>query len=77
MKRSMEALIEHFELYTAGGFSPPSKVADGYQPAVSKQDPRSLLCPSFCKELLTRGHMLADITTIIGSLDVVFGEIDR
>ena len=34
-------------------------------------------CTGLCERLLSRGHMLADVSAIIGSLDIVFGEIDR
>ena len=89
----MEALIEHFKLYTEGHRVPAGEVyaaveapkgefgvyliADGTNwPYKCK-----IRAPSFAHlsamDLLARGHMLADITAIIGSLDIVFGEIDR
>jgi NADH-quinone oxidoreductase subunit D len=93
MKRSMEALIEHFKLYTEGHRVPAGEtyaaveapkgefgvylVSDGTnQPYRCK-----IRAPSFAHlqamEFLSRGHMLADVAAIIGSLDIVFGEIDR
>ncbi len=93
MKRSMEALIHHFKLYTEGYHVPPGEtytaveapkgefgvylVSDGSnQPYKCK-----IRAPSFhflaALDFLCRGHMLADSVAVIGSLDIVFGEIDR
>ena len=93
MKRSMEALIHHFKLFTEGYHVPAGStytvteapkgefgvylVADG-----SNRPYRcKIRSPAFAHlqamELLSKGHMLADAVAIIGSLDVVFGEIDR
>jgi NADH-quinone oxidoreductase subunit D len=93
MKRSMEALIHHFKLYTEGYHVPPGEtytaveapkgefgvylVSDGSnQPYKCK-----IRAPSFhflaAMDFLCRGHMLADSVAVIGSLDIVFGEIDR
>ncbi|MFQ5984132.1 MAG: NADH-quinone oxidoreductase subunit D [Alphaproteobacteria bacterium] len=93
MKRSMEALIHHFKLYTEGYKVPPGEtytaveapkgefgvylVADG-----TNQPYRcKIRPPSFAflqaTEFVGRGHMLADIVAIIGAMDIVFGEIDR
>ncbi len=93
MKRSMEALIHHFKLYTEGYHVPAGEtytaveapkgefavylVSDGTnQPYKCK-----IRAPSFAflaaLDFLCRGHMLADSVAVIGSLDVVFGEIDR
>ena len=46
------------------------------QKVVQVQDPRSFAHPS-AMDFLTRGHLLADVSAIIGSLDIVFGEIGR
>jgi NADH-quinone oxidoreductase subunit D len=93
MKRSMEALIEHFKLYTEGHRVPAGEtyaaveapkgefgvylVADG----TNKPYKCKIRAPSYASlqamDFLTRGHMLADVAAIIGSLDIVFGEIDR
>jgi NADH-quinone oxidoreductase subunit D len=63
MKRSMEALIHHFKLYTN-------------QPYRCK-----IRAPGFAHlqamDFLCRGHMLADVSAILGSIDIVFGEVDR
>jgi len=93
MKRSMEAMIEHFKLYTEGHRVPAGEVyvaveapkgefgvylvSDGTnQPYKCK-----IRAPSFAHlqamDFLSRGHLLADVSAIIGSLDIVFGEIDR
>ena len=93
MKRSMEALIHHFKLYTEGFHVPAGEVyaaveapkgefgvylvADG----TNKPYRCKIRAPSFphlqAMDLLTRDHMLADVSAILGSLDIVFGEIDR
>jgi NADH-quinone oxidoreductase subunit D len=93
MKQSMEALIHHFKLYTEGYHVPPGEtytaveapkgefgvylVADG----TNKPYKCKIRAPSFAflaaMDFLCRGHMLADAVAIIGSLDIVFGEIDR
>jgi NADH-quinone oxidoreductase subunit D len=93
MKRSMEALIHHFKLYTEGYRVPEGEVyaaveapkgefgvyliADG-----SNQPYRcKLRAPSFphlqAMDFLCRGHMLADVSAVLGSIDIVFGEVDR
>jgi len=93
MKRSMEALIHHFKLYTEGYHVPPGEtytvveapkgefgvylVADG----TNKPYRCKIRAPGYAHlqamEALSKGHMLADAVAIIGSLDIVFGEIDR
>jgi NADH-quinone oxidoreductase subunit D len=93
MKRSMEAMIEHFKLYTEGFRVPNGEVYAAVEAPkgefgvylVSDGTNRPYKCkiraPSFphlaAMEFLSRGHMLADVSAIIGSLDIVFGEIDR
>lgn len=93
MKQSMEALIHHFKHYTEGLKVPEGEVyaavecpkgefgvylvSDG-----SNQPYRcKIRAPGFphlaAMDYLNKGHMLADVSAIIGSLDVVFGEIDR
>ena len=93
MKRSMEALIHHFKLYTEGFHVPAGEV---YVPVeapkgefgvylVSDGTNKPYRCkiraPGFphlaAMDWMNRGHMLADVSAIIGSLDIVFGEIDR
>jgi len=93
MKRSMEALIHHFKLYTEGYHVPAGEtyaaveapkgefgvylVADG----TNKPYRCKIRAPGFAflqaMDFMARGHMLADVVAIIGSMDVVFGEIDR
>ena len=93
MKTSMEALIHHFKLYTEGFHVPAGEVyaaveapkgefgvylvADG----TNKPYRAKLRAPGYlhlqAMDHLTRGHQLADVAAIIGTLDVVFGEIDR
>ena len=93
MKRSMEALIHHFKLYTEGFKVPEGEVyacveapkgefgvylvADGS----NKPYRCKIRAPGFphlqAMDWMNRGHMLADVSAILGSLDIVFGEIDR
>jgi NADH-quinone oxidoreductase subunit D len=93
MKRSMEALIHHFKLYTEGFHVPEGEVyvaveapkgefgvylvADGG----NKPYRCKIRAPGYphleAMDWMTRGHMLADVAAILGSLDIVFGEIDR
>jgi NADH-quinone oxidoreductase subunit D len=93
MKRSMEALIHHFKLYTEGFRVPAGEVYAAVEAPkgefgvflVSDGSNRPYRCkiraPGFphlqAMDFLNRGHMLADVSAILGSLDVVFGEIDR
>jgi NADH-quinone oxidoreductase subunit D len=93
MKRSMEALIHHFKLYTEGFHVPPGEtytaieapkgefgvylVSDG----TNKPYRCKIRAPGFphlqAMDFLSRGYMLADSVAILGSLDIVFGEVDR
>jgi len=93
MKRSMEALIHHFKLYTEGFHVPAGEVyaaveapkgefgvyliADG----TNKPYKCKIRAPSFAHlqmmDAMCRGHMLADVAAILGSIDIVFGEVDR
>jgi len=93
MKRSMEALIHHFKLYTEGAHVPAGEVYAAVEAPkgefgvylVSDGSNKPYRCkiraPGFphlqAMDHLNRGHMLADVSAIIGSLDIVFGEIDR
>jgi NADH-quinone oxidoreductase subunit D len=93
MKRSMEALIHHFKLYTEGYHVPAGEVYVATEAPkgefgvylVSDGSNRPYRCkiraPGFAHlealDFMSRGHMLADVVAIIGSLDIVFGEIDR
>jgi len=93
MKRSMEALIHHFKLYTEGYHVPAGEVyaaveapkgefgvylvADGS----NKPYKCKIRAPGFAHlsamEFLCRGHLLADVSAVMGTIDVVFGEVDR
>lgn len=93
MKRSMEALIHHFKLYTEGFHVPAGEtytaveapkgefgvylVSDG----TNKPYRCKIRAPGFAHlqamDFLCKGHMLADSVAILGAMDVVFGEIDR
>ncbi|WP_199737831.1 NADH-quinone oxidoreductase subunit D [Falsigemmobacter faecalis] len=93
MKRSMEALIHHFKLYTEGFHVPAGEtyaaveapkgefgvyiVADG----TNKPWRAKLRAPGFAHlqamDHLSKGHQLADVSAIIATMDLVFGEIDR
>jgi NADH-quinone oxidoreductase subunit D len=93
MKRSMEALIHHFKLFTEGFHVPAGECYSAVEAPkgefgvylVSDGANRPYRCkirtPGFAHlqaiEHLSKGHMLADIVAIIGSIDIVFGEIDR
>ena len=93
MKRSMEALINHFKLYTEGFHVPAGEVYAAveapkgefgvYLVADGSNKPYrcKIRAPGFphlaAMDFLNKGHMLADVSAIIGSLDIVFGEIDR
>lgn len=93
MKQSMEALIHHFKLYTEGYHVPAGEVyvatespkgefgvylvSDG-----SNKPYRCKIRPTAFSHLqamdfMSKGHMLADITAILGAMDIVFGECDR
>jgi NADH-quinone oxidoreductase subunit D len=93
MKRSMEALIHHFKLYTEGYHVPAGEtytaveapkgefgvflVADG----TNRPYRCKIRSPGFAflqaTEFMCKGHMLADLVAVVGSMDIVFGEIDR
>lgn len=93
MKTNMEELIHHFKLFTEGMHVPEGEsyaavehpkgefgiylVADG----ANKPYRLKIRAPGFAHlqglDEMSRGHMLADVVTIIGTQDIVFGEIDR
>ena len=93
MKHSMEALIQHFKLYTEGFHVPAGEVYAAVEAPkgefgvylVSDGSNKPYRCkfraPGFphlhAIDHISRGHMLADVSAILGSLDIVFGEIDR
>lgn len=93
MKSSMESLIHHFKLYSEGFEVPAGEtytateapkgelavylVSDGS----NKPYKCKIRAPGFAHlqglDFMTRGHMLADIVPIVGTMDIVFGEVDR
>ncbi len=93
MKRSMESLIQHFKLHTEGYKVPEGEVYAAVEAPkgefgvylVSDGSNRPYRCkikaPGFSHlqalDFLCRGHQLADVSAVIGSIDVVFGEVDR
>jgi NADH-quinone oxidoreductase subunit D len=93
MKRSMEALIHHFKLYTEGFHVPAGETYTAVEAPkgefavylISDGSNRPYRCkiraPGFphlaAMEFCSKGHMLADSVAILGSMDIVFGEIDR
>jgi NADH-quinone oxidoreductase subunit D len=93
MKRSMESLIHHFKLYTEGFRVPAGEVYVGIEnpkgefgvylvaDGTNKPYRCKIRAPGFAHlqamDFLCRGHMLADVSAILGSIDIVFGEVDR
>lgn len=93
MKRSMESLIHHFKLYTEGFRVPEGEVYAAVEAPkgefgvylVSDGSNKPYKCkiraPGFAHlqamDFMCRGHLLADVSAILGSLDIVFGEVDR
>ncbi|WP_299837080.1 NADH-quinone oxidoreductase subunit D [uncultured Jannaschia sp.] len=93
MKTSMESLIHHFKLYTEGFHVPAGEVYAAVEApkgefgvymvsdGTNKPYRAKLRAPGYlhlqAMDHITRGHQLADVAAIIGTLDVVFGEIDR
>ncbi len=93
MKTNMEELIHHFKLFTEGIHVPPGEaysavehpkgefgiyfISDG----ANKPYRMKIRAPGYVHlagmDEMSRGHMIADVVTIIGSQDIVFGEIDR
>ncbi|MRX50604.1 NADH-quinone oxidoreductase subunit D [Paracoccus sp. S-4012] len=93
MKRDMESLIHHFKLYTEGFKLPEGEVYAAVEApkgefgvylvsdGTNKPYRAKLRAPGYlhlqAADWMTKGHMLADVAAIIGTIDVVFGEIDR
>jgi NADH-quinone oxidoreductase subunit D len=93
MKGSMEQLIHHFKLFSEGMYVPPGEVycaiehpkgefgvfivSDG----ANKPWRVKLRAPGFAHlsamDEMTKGHMIADVVAVIGTMDIVFGDIDR
>jgi NADH-quinone oxidoreductase subunit D len=93
MKRSMEALIHHFKLYTEGVHVPAGEIYAAVEApkgefgvylisdGTNKPYKCKIRAPGFAHlqamDHICRGHLLADVSAILGSLDIVFGEVDR
>ncbi|MCF4164568.1 NADH-quinone oxidoreductase subunit D [Zavarzinia compransoris] len=93
MKRSMEALIHHFKLYTEGFHVPAGEVYAAVEApkgefavyligdGTNKPYRCKIRAPAFvhlqAMDFMATGHMLADVPALIGSQDIVFGEVDR
>lgn len=93
MKQSMEALIHHFKMYTQGVIIPSSETYIGTEAPkgefgvylVADGTNRPYRCkikaPGFnhlqALDFMSKGHLIADVVTIIGTQDIVFGEVDR
>jgi NADH-quinone oxidoreductase subunit D len=93
MKQSMESLIHHFKLFTEGFRAPPGEVYTAVEAPkgefgvylVSDGEDKPYKCkiraPGFAHlqamDMMSRGHLLADVSAILGALDIVFGEVDR
>jgi len=93
MKSNMEDLIHHFKLFTEGMHVPPGEVYAAVEhpkgefgvfivsDGANKPFRVKLRAPGFAHlqalDEMSRGHMIADVVTIIGTQDIVFGEIDR
>jgi NADH-quinone oxidoreductase subunit D len=93
MKKSMEALIQHFKLYTEGFHVPAGEVYAAVEApkgefgvylvsdGTNKPYKCKIRAPGFAHmsgmDYLSRGHMLADCCSVLGSLDIVFGDVDR
>lgn len=93
LKRSMEAVIQHFKIYTHGFTVPKGETYTSTEAPkgefgvylISDGSNKPYRCkikaPGFAHlqalDLMSKGHLLADVVTIIGTQDIVFGEIDR
>jgi NADH dehydrogenase (ubiquinone) Fe-S protein 2 len=93
MKHSMEALIHHFKMYTQGVIIPANETYIGTEAPkgefgvylISDNTNRPYRCkikaPGFnhlqALDFMSKGHLIADVVTIIGTQDIVFGEVDR
>jgi NADH-quinone oxidoreductase subunit D len=93
MKRSMESLIHHFKLYTEGFRVPEGEVYAAVEApkgefgvylvsdGTNKPYKCKIRAPGFAHlqamDFLCKGHLLSDVSAILGSIDIVFGEVDR
>ena len=93
MKEDMEALIHHFKLFTEGYCVPEGEVyvatehpkgeygiyliSDGANKPYRVKVRAAGFAHLSAMDEMTRGHMLADVVAVIGTMDIVFGEVDR
>jgi NADH:ubiquinone oxidoreductase subunit D len=93
MKHSMEALIHHFKLYSEGTTIPAAETYTAIEApkgefgiylianGTNKPYRCKIKAPGFAHlqglNMMAKGHMIADVVTIIGTQDIVFGEVDR
>jgi NADH-quinone oxidoreductase subunit D len=93
MKDDMEALVHHFKLFTEGYCVPEGEVYTAVEhpkgefgiymisDGANKPYRVKIRAPGFphlaAMDEMSKGHMLADVVAIIGTMDIVFGEIDR
>jgi len=93
LKNSMEALIHHFKLYSEGFSIPKNETYVGIEApkgefgvylvtdGLNKPYRCKIKAPGFAHlqglDFMSKGHLLADVVTNIGTLDIVFGEVDR
>ena len=93
LKQSMEALIHHFKLFTEGYRVPKDEIYTAVEApkgefgvylisdGSSKPYKCKIRAPGFSHlqsmDYLIKGHMLADVPAVLGSMDIVFGEVDR
>jgi NADH dehydrogenase (ubiquinone) Fe-S protein 2 len=93
IKQSMESLIHHFKFYTSGINIPANETYTGTEAPkgefgvylISNNSNKPYRCkikaPGFAHlqglDMMSKGHMIADVVTIIGTQDIVFGEVDR
>ena len=93
MKSNMEELIHHFKLFTEGFHVPPGEayaavehpkgefgvymISDGANKPYRVKIRTAGFAHLSAMDELTRGHMIADVVAVIGTLDIVFGDVDR
>jgi NADH:ubiquinone oxidoreductase subunit D len=93
LKQSMEGLIHHFKMYTSGIYSAPNEVYCSTEApkgefgiyfisnGLHKPYRCKIKAPGFAHlqalNYMSKGHLIADVVTIIGTQDIVFGELDR
>ena len=93
MKKSMESIIHHFKFFTEGFHVPEGEIYSAVEAPkgefgvylISDGSSKPYRCkiraPGFAHlqafDLLSKGHLLADVPAILGSIAIVFGEVDR